>query len=285
MRQLKITASFTDRDNLTLDKYLSDVSREGMITQEDEVELTKLIKEGDQVALDKMVRANLRFVVSVAKQYQGQGMPLIDMISEGNMGLIKAAERFDETRGFKFISYAVWWIRQSIMSAIAEHARTVRLPLNQMNNIRKIRRASVSLEQEHQRPPTSEELSAFLEYPEESIKSSILSSKRGVSIDAPMGDEEDFTLSDMLTGDGLSSTESAMHYGSLKLELERAMDTLNETERQILSKYFGVGCEEISLTGIAEELNLSKERVRQIKQRALKSLSHRLNKEMLTYLN
>jgi RNA polymerase primary sigma factor len=284
MRQLKIAATFTDRDNLTLDKYLSDVSRESMITQEQEVELTKRIKRGDAAALDQMVRANLRFVISVAKQYQGQGMPLIDMISEGNVGLIKAAEKFDETRGFKFISYAVWWIRQSIMSAIAEHSRTVRLPLSQTNNIRKIKQASAHLEQAFEREPTTSELSELLEFTEDNINSSIANSTRGVSIDAPMRDTEDFCLADTLSGNGDSDTDRDMIQSSLALELQRCLARLNTTEREVVVRNFGLGTEEMSLTAIALQLDLSKERVRQIKQRALRTLSKNLRSDMKAYL-
>jgi RNA polymerase primary sigma factor len=283
MRQLKIAATFTDRNNLTLDKYLNEVSRETMITQEEEVELTKRIREGDSVALDRMVRANLRFVISVAKQYQGQGMPLIDMISEGNVGLIKAAEKFDETRGFKFISYAVWWIRQSIMSAIAQHSRTVRLPLSQTNNIRKIKQASTSLEQEFEREPTTNELAEILDFTEESISSSIESSQKGVSIDVPLWDTDDFCIADTLSG-GDVDTDRALMKGSLNIELQRSMVNLNSTEREILSLNFGIGSDELSLTAIALKLNLSKERVRQIKKQALKRMAKTLGSELKAYL-
>ena len=283
MRQLKIAATFTDRNNLTLDKYLNEVSRETMITQEEEVELTKRIREGDSVALDRMVRANLRFVISVAKQYQGQGMPLIDMISEGNVGLIKAAEKFDETRGFKFISYAVWWIRQSIMSAIAQHSRTVRLPLSQTNNIRKIKQASTSLEQEFEREPTTNELAEILDFSEESISSSIESSQKGVSIDVPLWDTDDFCIADTLSG-GDVDTDRALMKGSLNIELQRSMVNLNSTEREILSLNFGIGSDELSLTAIALKLNLSKERVRQIKKQALKRMAKTLGSELKAYL-
>ena len=283
MRQLKIAATFTDRNNLTLDKYLNEVSRETMITQEEEVELTKRIREGDSVALDRMVRANLRFVISVAKQYQGQGMPLIDMISEGNVGLIKAAEKFDETRGFKFISYAVWWIRQSIMSAIAQHSRTVRLPLSQTNIIRKIKQASTSLEQEFEREPTTNELADMLDFTEESISSSIESSQKGVSIDVPLWDTDDFSIADTLSG-GSVETDRALMKGSLTIELQRSMINLNTTEREIITLNFGIGSDELSLTAIALKLNLSKERVRQIKKQALKRMAKTLGNELKAYL-
>jgi len=285
MRQLKIAATFTDRDNLTLDKYLSDVSREGMITYEEEVELTKRIKRGDAEALDRMVRANLRFVISVAKQYQGQGMPLIDMISEGNVGLIKAAEKFDETRGFKFISYAVWWIRQSIMSAIAQHSRTVRLPLSQTSNIRKIKHASASLEQQFEREPTALELAELLEFSEDTISASMENAQRGVSIDMPVRETEDFCIADTLSGNTDYDTDRAMINNSLALELKRSLSRLSPTEQEVLARNFGIGTEEMSLTSIAMELNLSKERVRQIKQRALKTLSKNLRSGMEAYLD
>ena len=275
MRQLKIAATFTDRNNLTLDKYLNEVSREGMITQEEEVELTKRIRDGDSIALDRMVRANLRFVISVAKQYQGQGMPLIDMISEGNVGLIKAAEKFDETRGFKFISYAVWWIRQSIMSAIAQHSRTVRLPLSQTNNIRKIKQASVNLEQEFEREPTMTELAELLDFSEESVSSSMESAQKGVSIDVPLWDTDDFCIADTLSGSD-SETDQAMIKNSLNIELQRSMVKLNATEKQVITLNFGLGSDEMSLTAIALQLNLSKERVRQIKVKAENILLHKL---------
>jgi RNA polymerase primary sigma factor len=285
MRQLKIATTFTDRNDLTLDKYLSDVSRESMITQDEEVELTKRIKRGDALALDKMVRANLRFVVSVAKQYQGQGMPLIDMISEGNVGLIKAAEKFDETRGFKFISYAVWWIRQSIMAAISEHSRTVRLPLSQTSNIYKIRRAASSLEQKFEREPTTLELAELLEFTEECVTTSTRNAHKGLSIDKPLSDSEDFCLADTLSSTNGNETDRDMMNSSLAVELERSLSRLGEMERDILSMNFGLGKhDEMSLTAIALELDLSKERVRQIKQRALKTLSKNVRTDMKAYL-
>ena len=279
MRQLKIAATFTDRNDLTLDKYLNDVSREGMITQEQEVELTQRIRTGDNAALDQMVRANLRFVISVAKQYQGQGMPLMDMISEGNVGLIKAAQKFDETRGFKFISYAVWWIRQSIMSGIAESARTVRLPLNQTNNIRKVRRATAELEQRFEREPTESELAECLEYSLENIRTTIESTPRGVSIDTPLRDSEDFSISDMLAGDALYDTDQLMMRQSLSQEVEQSLSKLHTIERNVVVKNFGIGTDELSLTAIADEMGLSKERVRQIRQRAIKQLAKHMRND------
>ena len=286
MRQLKISNSFTDRESITLDKYLNDVSREGMISQEEEVELTKRIREGDDIALDRMVRANLRFVVSVAKQYQGQGMPLIDMISEGNLGLIKAAKRFDEKRGFKFISYAVWWIRQSIMSAIAEYSRTVRIPLNQANSIRKIKYASRQLEQSLERLPTTYELAEQLDFTPENVQFSQESSQYGLSLDAPVGDDMDsVTIGDRIEGDLLYSTEVLVDQSSLRTEVRRILDTLEPMERTIISNYFGLENDERSLSDIADELQLSKERIRQIKKKALKRLSSSIHIDMMAYIN
>ncbi len=286
MRQLKISTSFTDRESMTLDKYLNDVSREGMISQEEEVELTKRIREGDKRALDRMVRANLRFVVSVAKQYQGQGMPLIDLISEGNLGLIKAAERFDEKRGFKFISYAVWWIRQSIMSSISEHSRTVRIPLNQANSIRKVGYASRMLEQELERLPTAEELAFQLEASEESVRFTQETSQKGMSLDAPLGDEtNDVTLMDLISGSDQYSTDVRLEQNSLRVEVRRLLDSLEPIEQTVISNYFGLNSDERSLTDLADELELSRERIRQIKNKALKRLSKNINYDMRAYIN
>lgn len=284
MKQLKIEASITDRDNLALDKYLVDVSRERMITQEEEITLTQRIKKGDQAALDKMVRANLRFVISVAKQYQGHGMSLSDMISEGNLGLIKAAERFDETRGFKFISYAVWWIRQSIISSISQHSRTVRLPVNQMGNMYKIRKASAQLEQKFEREPTSHELAELTTFTEGNVETSLRHAQRVTSIDVPLKEGEDFCLGDFLTDDSAPATDHGTLSASLSNEVQRALSSLNPPERDVLIMHFGLGREEMSLTSIAMQMNLSKERVRQIKERALKTLSKTLRGDLVSYL-
>lgn len=284
MKQLKIETSITDRQNLALDKYLADVSRERMITVEEEVELARRIKGGDTEALDKMVRANLRFVISVAKQYQGHGMPLGDMISEGNLGLIKAAHRFDETRGFKFISYAVWWIRQYIIYAISQHSRTVRLPVNQMGNMYKIRKAAMQLEQKFEREPTLSELAELTTFPETNVQSALSYTQRMMSIDMEIGENEGFCLGDLLTDSSIPPTDQGTLNASLTSEVQRALSSLNPAERDVLSMNFGFGADEMSLTSIALRMNLSKERVRQIKARALKTLAKTLRSDLVSYL-
>lgn len=286
MRQLRITQSITDRGTLSLDKYLNDVSQEKMITAEDEVALAKRIKQGDQDALDELVRANLRFVVSVAKQYQGQGMQLPDLIAEGNLGLIKAAERYDESRGFKFISYAVWWIRQSIMSSISSNSRTVRIPLNQANAIRKIKYSVRSLEQELERKPSPEEIAQFLEWDVESVKLTQKSSQYGLSLDAPVSEgESETTYGDLMEGEDAGNIDRLMHNQSLSIEISKLLKRLDSNEEQILRRFFGLGCRPESMSELSESMEVSKERIRQIKSRAIKKLGASAGQELKTYLN
>lgn len=278
MRQLKINKSITNRESLSLDKYLQEIGREELITIEDEVELARKIREGDQQALDRLTRANLRFVVSVAKQYQNQGLSLPDLINEGNLGLIKAARKFDETRGFKFISYAVWWIRQSILQALAEQSRIVRLPLNQVGALNKISKALSRFEQDHERKPSAEELAERLDVPVDKIADTLSVSGRHISVDAPFAEGEDGSLLDVLTNDS-PSTDSILTQESLSREVERALRQLHEREREILKMFFGIGCREMSLEEIGEEFNLTRERVRQIKEKAIRRLKG--NKSLL----
>jgi RNA polymerase primary sigma factor len=287
MRQLKITKSITNRESQSLDKYLQDIGREELITAEDEVELARRIKTGDQKALEKLTRANLRFVVSVAKQYQNQGLTLPDLINEGNLGLIKAAQKFDETRGFKFISYAVWWIRQSILQALAEQARIVRLPLNQVGSLNKINKAFSRLEQEYERAPSAEELAEALEVPEEKIKESLNVAGRHVSVDAPLTTNEDGgTLIDVMVNTESERTDSALMNESLQREIERSLSTLTDKEREIIRLFFGIGMNHgLTLEEIGSKFNLTRERVRQIKEKAIRRLRHTSrNKLLKTYL-
>ena len=281
MRQLKITKSITNRESQSLDKYLQDIGREELITAEDEVELARRIKTGDQKALEKLTRANLRFVVSVAKQYQNQGLTLPDLINEGNLGLIKAAQKFDETRGFKFISYAVWWIRQSILQALAEQARIVRLPLNQVGSLNKINKAFSRLEQEYERAPSAEELADALEVPEEKIKESLNVAGRHVSVDAPLT-----TLIDVMVNTESERTDSGLMTESLQREIERSLSTLTDKEREIIRLFFGIGMNHgLTLEEIGSKFNLTRERVRQIKEKAIRRLRHTSrNKLLKTYL-
>ena len=273
MRQLKITHSITNRDIKSLDKYLQDICSEELLTPEEEVALAQRIKEGDQAALDKLTKANLRFVVSVAKQYQNQGLSLPDLINEGNVGLIKAAKRFDETRGFKFISYAVWWIRQSILQAIAENSRIVRLPSNQLGALNKLKKEISRLEQEMERPPSVEELSARLDIPEDKIKSILGISGRHISIDAPLIADEDVNFVDVLPNEDTPPTDSALMQESLSQEIERSLSTLTEYEREVIKMYFGIGLPHpLSLDEIAMKFGLTRERVRQIKEKGIKRL-------------
>ena len=273
MRQLKITKSITNRESASLDKYLQEIGREELISVEEEVELAQRIKKGDQEALEKLTRANLRFVVSVAKQYQNQGLSLPDLINEGNLGLIKAAEKFDETRGFKFISYAVWWIRQSILQAIAENSRIVRLPANQLGALNKIKTEQSRLEQELERPPSEEELADMLDIPEEKIKSILGISGRHISIDAPLVADEDVNFVDVLPNEDTPPTDSALMQESLSQEIERALSTLTEYEREVIKMYFGIGMPHaLSLDEIAMKFGLTRERVRQIKEKGIKRL-------------
>ena len=241
MRQLKITKSITNRESQSLDKYLQEIGREDLITAEQEVELAQRIKQGDQAALEKLTKANLRFVVSVAKQYQNQGLTLPDLINEGNLGLIKAAQRFDETRGFKFISYAVWWIRQSVLQALAEQSRIVRLPLNQVGSLNKINKAFSKLEQEFERPPSAEELANALDIPEEKVKDSLKISGRHVSVDAPFTDGEDNSLLDVMVNNDSPKADIKLMQESLQREIKRSLSTLSEREREVISLFFGIG--------------------------------------------
>ena len=270
MRQLKITKSITNRESASLDKYLQEIGKEELITVEEEVELAQRIKKGDQEALEKLTKANLRFVVSVAKQYQNQGLSLPDLINEGNLGLIKAAEKFDETRGFKFISYAVWWIRQSILQALAEQSRIVRLPLNQVGSLNKINKAFARFEQEHERTPSPEELANELELPKEKVTDTLRVAGRHVSVDAPFADGEDNSLLDVLVNPDSPNADRGLINESLSTEVDRALETL--TER---------GCSEMTLEEIGEKFDLTRERVRQIKEKAIRRLRHSSRSKLL----
>ncbi len=271
MRQLKITQTITNRDQ-SLDKYLQEIGREELISVDEEVELAQRIKQGDQAALEKLTRANLRFVVSVAKQYQNQGLSLPDLINEGNVGLIKAAEKFDETRGFKFISYAVWWIRQSILQALAEQSRIVRLPLNQVGSLNKINKAYSRFEQENERRPSAEELAEKLDLTPDKVSDTLRVSGRHVSMDAPFADGEDNSLLDVLQNDDSPSADKALMGESLSCEIERALSTLTDREGDIIKLFFGIGCQEMTLEEIGEKFGLTRERVRQIKEKAIRRL-------------
>lgn len=281
MRQLKITKSITNRESASLDKYLQEIGREELITVEDEVELAQRIRKGDQEALEKLTRANLRFVVSVAKQYQNQGLSLPDLINEGNLGLIKAAEKFDETRGFKFISYAVWWIRQSILQALAEQSRIVRLPLNQVGSLNKINKALSKFEQENERMPSPQELSEILDIPKEKITDTLRVSGRHVSVDAPFVDGEDNNLLDVLVNSDSPNADRGLVNESLNKEIERSLSTLTERERDIVKYFFGIGIGEMTLEEIGEHFGLTRERVRQIKEKAIRRLRHSARSKLL----
>jgi RNA polymerase primary sigma factor len=286
MRQLKITKQVTNRDTPSLDKYLQEIGKVDLISPEDEVVLARKIKSGDSDALKKLVKANLRFVVSVAKQYQNQGMSLPDLINEGNLGLMKAAQRFDETRGFKFISYAVWWIRQAILQALAEQARIVRLPVNKIGSINRINRAFARLEQEFEREPSSQEIAEVLEMFTEDVKESLKTNGRTVSMDAPLSSEEDNTMYDVLQSSDTPSPDKNLINESLAYEIERALSTLSSRESKVLKLYFGLGMKHpFTLEEIGEELNLTRERVRQIKEKALKRIQFTTRCKILkTYL-
>ena len=273
MRQLKITKSITNRESASLDKYLQEIGKEELITVEEEVELAQRIKKGDQEALEKLTKANLRFVVSVAKQYQNQGLSLPDLINEGNLGLIKAAEKFDETRGFKFISYAVWWIRQSILQALAEQSRIVRLPLNQVGSLNKINKAFARFEQEHERTPSPEELANELELPKEKVTDTLRVAGRHVSVDAPFADGEDNSLLDVLVNPDSPNADRGLINESLSTEVDRALETLKY--------FFGIGCSEMTLEEIGEKFDLTRERVRQIKEKAIRRLRHSSRSKLL----
>ena len=285
MRQLKITKSITNRESASLDKYLQEVGKEDLITVEEEVELAQRIRKGDQKALEKLTRANLRFVVSVAKQYQNQGLSLPDLINEGNLGLIKAAEKFDETRGFKFISYAVWWIRQSILQALAEQSRIVRLPLNQVGSLNKINKAFSRFEQENERRPSPEELADSLDLPAEKVADTLRVSGRHISVDAPFVEGEDNSLLDVLVNDDSPIADRTLINESLSTEVERALSTLTERERDIIKLFFGINTQEMTLEEIGEKFGLTRERVRQIKEKAIRRLRHSSRSKLLkTYL-
>ena len=281
MRQLKITKSITNRESASLDKYLQEIGKEELITVEEEVELAQRIRKGDQEALEKLTKANLRFVVSVAKQYQNQGLSLPDLINEGNLGLIKAAEKFDETRGFKFISYAVWWIRQSILQALAEQSRIVRLPLNQVGSLNKINKASARFEQEHERTPSAEELAAELELPREKVTDTLRVAGRHISVDAPFADGEDNSLLDVLVNPDSPNADRGLINESLAKEVDRALETLSERERDIIRCFFGIGCSEMTLEEIGEKFDLTRERVRQIKEKAIRRLRNDSRSKLL----
>ena len=285
MRQLKITKSITNRESAALDKYLQEIGREELVSPEEEVELAQKIRKGDKAALDKLTRANLRFVVSVAKQYQNQGLSLPDLINEGNLGLIKAAEKFDETRGFKFISYAVWWIRQSILQALAEQSRIVRLPLNQVGSLNKINKALGRFEQENERQPSNEELAEMIEVPKDKIADTLRVSGRHVSVDAPFVEGEDNSLLDILPNDDSPMADKGLVSESLSTEIERALQILTPREREIIKSFFGIGCQEMTLEEIGERLDLTRERVRQIKEKAIRKLKKpNASKLLKTYL-
>lgn len=284
MRQLKITKSITNRESASLDKYLQEIGRKDLITVDEEVELAQKIKQGDQASLDKLVSANLRFVVSVAKQYQNQGLSLPDLIDEGNLGLIKAAQKFDETRGFKFISYAVWWIRQSILQALAEQSRIVRLPLNQVGSLNKIGKALQRFEQENERRPSPAELAEQLDVPVEKIADTMKVSGRHVSVDAPFVDGEDNSLLDVLPNEDSPMADSSLTQESLSKEVNRALEQLNPRERDILKMFFGIGCQEMTLEEIGAKFDLTRERVRQIKEKAIRRLKGQKSKLLKSYL-
>jgi len=283
MRQLKITKSITNRESQSLEKYLQEIGKVDLLTPEEEVELAKRIKQGDQIALEKLTKANLRFVVSVAKQYQNQGLSLSDLINEGNLGLIKAAQRFDETRGFKFISYAVWWIRQSILQALAEQSRIVRLPLNKVGSLNKINKAFSELEQEYEREPSSEELAEQLEIPTEEVETTLGVAARHVSMDAPFVEGEDNSLLDVLENSSTPGTDQSLEYKeSLSREINRSLSTLTDRQCDVIKLYFGIGVEHpMSLEDIGEKFGLTRERVRQIKDKAINKLRNTSRSKLL----
>lgn len=282
MRQLKITKSITNRESASLDKYLQEIGKEDLITAEMEVLLAQRIKQGDQVALEKLTKANLRFVVSVSKQYQNQGLSLPDLINEGNLGLIKAAQRFDETRGFKFISYAVWWIRQSILQALAEQSRIVRLPLNQVGSLNKINKAFSALEQKFEREPSAEELAEVLDIPETKVADTMRVAGRHVSMDAPFVQGEDNSLIDVLVNHDSPRADSTLMNESLQKEIERSLSTLTERERDVVKLFFGIGMNHgLTLEEIGAKFDLTRERVRQIKEKAIRRLRHTSRSKLL----
>ncbi|MEE9438776.1 MAG: RNA polymerase sigma factor RpoD/SigA [Saprospiraceae bacterium] len=285
MRQLKITKSITNRESQSLEKYLQEIGKVDLLTPEEEVDLAQRIKQGDQEALEKLTKANLRFVVSVAKQYQNQGLSLSDLINEGNLGLIKAAQRFDETRGFKFISYAVWWIRQSILQALAEQSRIVRLPLNKVGSLNKINRAFSELEQEFEREPSPSELAELLEISTEEVETTLGVAARHVSMDAPFVDGEDNSLLDVLENRATPKTDQGLEYTvSLRTEIERSLGTLTERQCDVIKLYFGIGVEHpMSLEDIGDKFGLTRERVRQIKDKAINKLRSASRSKLLKH--
>jgi RNA polymerase primary sigma factor len=282
MRQLKISKSITNRETASLDKYLQDIGKEELITPEEEVHLAQRIKTGDQAALEKLCKANLRFVVSVAKQYQNQGLSLPDLINEGNLGLIKAARRFDETRGFKFISYAVWWIRQSILQALAEQARIIRLPLNQVGSLSKLNKASSRLEQRFERPPSPDEIAAEMEIPERKVQETLKMTTRTISVDAPLDQDEDLKFLDVFVSEEAPATDEPLIRESLGREIQRSLATLTEKEREIINMFYGIGVpHSYTLDEIGDMFGLTRERVRQIKEKAIRRLKHSSRSKLL----
>ena len=285
MRQLKISKSITNRESASLEKYLQEIGHQDLLTADEEVELAQQIKKGDRKALERLTKANLRFVVSVAKQYQNKGLSLPDLINEGNLGLIKAAERYDETRGFKFISYAVWWIRQSILQAIAEQSRIVRLPLNQVGSVNRIARELNKFEQENERKPSVEEMADRIDLPEVKIAEAMKINTHHVSMDAPFADGEDNSLLDFLPNTDSPSTDNVLDQESLRTEIGRVLDVLNDREQKVIKAFFGIGMQEMTLEEIGDKYNLTRERVRQIKEKAIRRLRYNTkSKTLKTYL-
>ena len=285
MRQLKITKSITNRESASLEKYLQEIGKEEMISAEEEVELAQQIRKGDKKALERLTRANLRFVVSVAKQYQNQGLSLPDLINEGNLGLLKAAERFDETRGFKFISYAVWCLRQRILQAISEQSRIVRLPLNQVGSVNKINREINRFEQENERRPSLEEIAEKIDLPEDKIDEAMNINGHHVSVDAPFAEGEDNSLLDIMQNSDSPMADKTLVAESLKAEIQNALSVLNERERNVVEASYGINCPELTLEEIGEKFGLTRERVRQIKEKAIRKLRMcTKNKILKTYL-
>lgn len=285
MRQLKISKSITNRESASLEKYLQEIGHQDLLTADEEVELAQQIRKGDRKALERLTKANLRFVVSVAKQYQNKGLSLPDLINEGNLGLIKAAERYDETRGFKFISYAVWWIRQSILQAIAEQSRIVRLPLNQVGSVNRIARELNKFEQENERKPSVEEMADRIDLPEEKIAEAMKINTNHVSMDAPFADGEDNSLLDFLPNTDSPSTDNVLDKESLRTEIGRVLDVLNDREQKVIKAFFGIGMQEMTLEEIGDKYNLTRERVRQIKEKAIRRLRYNTkSKTLKTYL-
>ena len=284
MRQLKITTSITNRESASLEKYLQEIGRQELITIDEEVELAQRIHQGDQAALDRLVTANLRFVVSVAKQYQNQGLGLPDLINEGNLGLIKAAQKFDETRGFKFISYAVWWIRQSILQALSEQSCTVRVPQNKTGAINLVTKAQARFEQEHERRASAEELAAELDLPVDKVSETMKIRRHTVSVDAPFAEGEDNSLLDVLPNNDVPSTDSTLNQESLAKDVERVLEQLGPRERDIVKMFFGIGYQEMTLEEIGDRFDLTRERVRQIKEKAIRRLRGSKSQPLITYL-